>query len=58
MTEAMDRPGKPAVGPRPDEVKVIEARKLFEGSREVYIEHDGVRYRLRLTRRNRLILQK
>jgi hemin uptake protein HemP len=37
---------------------VIEAEKLFRGSREVWIEHAGVRYRLRITRRNQLILQK
>jgi hemin uptake protein HemP len=37
---------------------VVEAVKLFQGSREVWIEHDGVRYRLRITRRNKLILQK
>jgi hypothetical protein len=28
------------------------------GQREVWIEHDGVRYRLRITRRGKLILQK
>ena len=37
---------------------VVDARELFRGTREVVIEHDGVRYRLRITRRNRLILQK
>jgi len=37
---------------------VIDARELFRGRREIWIEHDGVRYRLRLTRRNKLILQK
>jgi hemin uptake protein HemP len=28
------------------------------GRREILIEHEGVRYRLRITRRNKLILQK
>jgi hemin uptake protein HemP len=37
---------------------VVDARLLFQGRREVWIEHEGVRYRLRLTRRNKLILQK
>jgi hemin uptake protein HemP len=37
---------------------VVDAAKLFQGQREIIIEHDGVRYRLRLTRRNKLILQK
>ncbi len=38
--------------------KVIPAEKLFEGEREVIIEHEGERYRLRITRRGKLILQK
>jgi hemin uptake protein HemP len=37
---------------------VIEADDLFRGTREVWIEHAGVCYRLRITRRNKLILQK
>lgn len=38
--------------------KTIDARELFRGEREVWIEHAGVRYRLRITRRNRLLLQR
>lgn len=37
---------------------VLDALKIFDGRREVWIELDGVRYRLRITRRNKLILQK
>lgn len=37
---------------------VVDALKLFEGRREIWLELDGVRYRLRITRRNKLILQK
>ena len=37
---------------------VIDARQLFAGRQELWIEHEGVRYRLRITRRNKLILQK
>jgi hemin uptake protein HemP len=37
---------------------VIEAEQLFQGRREIAIEHEGNRYRLRITRRNKLILQK
>jgi hemin uptake protein HemP len=37
---------------------VVDARELFRGQREVVIEHEGVQYRLRITRRNKLILQK
>jgi hemin uptake protein HemP len=47
-----------AKDPEPTPDKVIDAGKLFGGEREVWIEHEGVRYRLRITRRNKLILQK
>jgi hemin uptake protein HemP len=43
---------------RPERPRVIDAAQLFQGTREVWIELDGVRYRLRITRRNKLILQK
>jgi hemin uptake protein HemP len=42
----------------PSDNVVVEARQLFQGNREICIEHEGVRYRLRITRRNKLILQK
>jgi hemin uptake protein HemP len=45
-------------GPQPAAPQAIDARQLFRGAREVWIEHAGVRYRLRITRRNKLILQK
>jgi hemin uptake protein HemP len=38
--------------------RIVSAEQLFPGDREVWIEHAGVRYRLRITRRNKLILQK
>ena len=41
-----------------DSPKVIAAREIFAGAREICIEHDGEIYRLRITRRNKLILQK
>jgi hemin uptake protein HemP len=41
--------------PRP---RVIAAAELLQNAREIWIDHDGMRYRLRLTRRNKLILQK
>jgi hemin uptake protein HemP len=43
---------------RDAEPRVIDAGDLFQGTREVWLELDGVRYRLRITRRNKLILQK
>jgi hemin uptake protein HemP len=36
----------------------IDTRELFGPRREITIEHEGVQYRLRITRRNKLILQK
>jgi hemin uptake protein HemP len=38
--------------------KVVRAEELFGENREIWIELDGVRYRLRITRRGKLILQK
>ena len=37
---------------------VVQARQLFGDNREIVIEHDGERYKLRITRRGKLILQK
>jgi hemin uptake protein HemP len=44
--------------PTGDPERVWKADELFGGRREVWIELDGVRYRLRITRRGKLILQK
>jgi hemin uptake protein HemP len=55
--EPQKSPLPPSKGDTVHEV-VIDARQLFRGEREIVIEHDGVRYRLRITRRNKLILQK
>jgi hemin uptake protein HemP len=59
MTEP-PRPPQPPVqqGAQGAPQAVLPSRELFRGQREVWIEHDGVRYRLRITRRNKLILQK
>lgn len=37
---------------------LIDSRQLFSGRDEIWIEHEGERYRLRITKRGRLILQK
>ncbi|MBN9524425.1 hemin uptake protein HemP [bacterium] len=44
--------------PTDEAARVVQAAELFGEQREVWIEHDGVRYRLRITRRGKLILQK
>lgn len=48
---AADQPNTPAPA-------VLEANQIFRGAKEVIIQHQGVRYRLRVTRRGKLILQK
>lgn len=37
---------------------VLNSKDLFGERKELVIEHDGERYRLRITRRGKLILQK
>jgi hemin uptake protein HemP len=58
VTEVPEHPKPQTLDFDPKASRVIEAQELFRGSREVWIEHSGVRYRLRITRRNKLILQK
>lgn len=59
MTDKRDSlPRKPESDQAADSPRVVAADELFKGSREICIEHAGVRYRLRITRRNKLILQK
>ncbi len=58
MTDKQER-DEPEVPPDPGNPEaVIPAERLFGDRREVWIEHNGERYRLRITRRGRLILQK
>ncbi|MBF0678700.1 MAG: hemin uptake protein HemP [Devosia sp.] len=40
------------------ELRVLTSDELFAGSREIVILHNGVPYRLRVTRQNKLILTK
>jgi hemin uptake protein HemP len=51
---------EPKTGPEPDREpeRVVRAEELFGDRREIWIELDGARYRLRITRRGKLILQK
>jgi hemin uptake protein HemP len=59
MSEREDRNQEPArekTDAQPP--RTLRADELFRGGHEIWIEHSGVRYRLRITRRNKLILQK
>ena len=49
------RLGESALEPQ---LKTYGSRDLFDGSREVGIEHGGSLYRLRITRQGKLILNK
>lgn len=53
-------PNTPNQQPPPDpaDVKVVHSEELFAGHRLVIIEHAGALYRLQITARGRLILQK
>lgn len=44
--------------PVPEGPQRLDSRVLFQGSREVVIQHDGADYRLRLTSNGKLILTK
>lgn len=56
-TMSEPKPASPPPTEAPEE-SVVDTRQLFGPRREIWIEHAGVRYRLRITRRNKLILQK
>jgi hemin uptake protein HemP len=58
MAEDRQEPPRPGTPEQPEPAPIVAARELFRGRREVVIVHEGVRYRLRITRRNKLILQK
>lgn len=60
MSEAEDEAesGERAVPGDEAPPRLLSADELFAGKREVWIELDGTRYRLRITRRGKLILQK
>jgi hemin uptake protein HemP len=49
---------KPPPGECQDSPRVVSTQELFQGKHEICIDHEGERYRLRITRRNKLILQK
>jgi hemin uptake protein HemP len=41
-----------------DSIREVSSLEIFQSQRTVAIVHDGERYILRITRKNRLILQK
>lgn len=58
MTEKVDHSNAPPQEAVATPVREVKAEDLFQGCREVVIIHNNERYRLRITRREKLILQK
>jgi hemin uptake protein HemP len=59
MADTPDRPKEETPENRASErPSVLCTQDLLRGDREIWIELGGTRYRLRITRRNKLILQK
>jgi len=70
MTEATPTPPNPSADPTTPatsgseisvsvpNLPVVDAVSLFGGTKEIYLDYEGFRYRLRITRRGKLILQK
>lgn len=52
------RPGRDAGERLGTAIPVVDSRDLLKGGNELVIRHAGDTYRLRLTRQNRLILNK
>lgn len=49
---------QPETRTNPGELSVYDSARLFRGSTEIGIEHDGAIYRLKITRQGKLILNK
>lgn len=54
----MNQQGKDNATDNADGSVVLQSQDLFRHTRTVFIEHDGQRYLLRLTKENKLILTK
>lgn len=39
-------------------VRIVSSEALFQGTKEIAIDHNGSRYRLKITRQGKLILNK
>ncbi len=46
------------VPPAAETLPVLDSRELFAGRTEIVIAHDGALYRMKITRQNKLILNK
>jgi hemin uptake protein HemP len=53
-----DEPPRPSPSGAPLPTKLFQSEELFRGQRMVCIDHEGAIYRLQITSRGKLILQK
>ena len=51
-------PARPALPPEGDGIRYVTSTDLFAGAREVVIQHDHHRYRLKITSKGGMILNK
>ena len=58
VEEPSSRPSFMTQKPTATNTRVLQSNELFAGQRMLVIEHAGQRYRLLITRNERLILQK
>ena len=56
-TATLSLPSRPLHASRPAQPR-LKSQDLFRGTQELIIEHQGQEYRLRLTRNDKLILNK
>jgi hemin uptake protein HemP len=56
--EKIDRPKASSAADPKLEIPVIDVRDLMANSREAVLIHDGERYRLRITAKDKLLLTK
>lgn len=56
-TMTPEPPSKEPKGPM-EHPRIIDSKDLFDGDRELCIDHKGALYRLKITRQDKLILNK
>ncbi|MGV1755797.1 monooxygenase [Rhizobium sp. AC27/96] len=51
-------PTPPAQSTTAPQVRIVESTDIFRGQTEIMIKHEGVIYRMKITRQGKLILNK
>ncbi len=55
---AEKKPTPPMPPQAAPQVRTVESTEIFRGQNEIMIRHDGVIYRMKITRQGKLILNK